>query len=35
MKTKIPINDDLATQIFRESSFLTVGFLLLVILLFA
>lgn len=35
MKIKLPVNDDLATQVFRESSFLTIGFLLLVILLLA
>ena len=35
MKTKLPVNDDLATQVFRESSVLTIGFLLLIILLLA
>ena len=40
MKTNFPLNTDLAntdlaTQVFRESSILTLGFLLLVILLLA
>ena len=33
MKTNFPLNTDLATQVFRESSFLTLGFLLLILLL--
>ncbi len=35
MKTKLPVNDDLATQVFRESIILTLGFLLMIILLLA